>query len=103
MKITHKQLRQIIKEELMREMQRMPIGKGVFGKGPAMAIAQRRMQMRAAAEAQPDPLPPNLRYADNIAVSCGTCVYFCPETQTCMAFNDYKVSAELVCDDHRSE
>jgi len=101
MKITHKQLRQIIKEELMREMQRMPFGKGAFGKGPAMAIAKRRMQMRAAAEDHP--VPPNLRSADNMAVSCGTCVYFCPETQTCMAFNDYKVSADLVCNAWRGE
>jgi len=97
MRITSKQLRQIIKEELMREMQRMPIGKGAFGKGPAMAIAKRRMQIRAAAEDQPDPLPPNLRYADNIVESCGTCVHFCPDTQTCMAFNDYPVSADMVC------
>ena len=101
MRITSKQLRQIIKEELMREMQRMPFGKGAFGKGPAMAIAQRRMQIRAAAEDQP--VPPDLRYADNIVESCGTCVHFCPDTQTCMAFNDYKVSADLVCDAWRGE
>lgn len=97
MRITGKQLRQIIKEELMREMQRMPIGKGVFGKGPAMAIAKRRMQMRAAAEDHPVPTPPNLRYADNIDESCGTCAAFCPKTGSCKAFGGYPVSADMVC------
>ena len=66
MKITQRQLRQIIKEELMREMLGM--------------------------------MPPNLGHADTMAVSCGTCVNFCPDTQTCMAFGDYPVSADMVCD-----
>jgi len=95
MRITGKQLRQIIKEELMREMQRMPVGKGAFGKGPAMAIAQRRMQMRAAAEDHP--VPPDLRYADNIDESCGTCAAFCPRTGTCKAYGGVSVLAEEVC------
>lgn len=93
MKITHKQLRQIIKEELIREMQRMPIGKGMFGKGPAMAMSRLMMKRRASPVE-----PPNLRLFEVIGEACGTCVNFCPETQTCMAFNDYKVSADQVCD-----
>lgn len=93
MKITHKQLRQIIKEELIREMQRMPIGKGMFGKGPAMAMSRLMMKRRAAPVE-----PPNLRLFEVMGEACGTCVNFCPETQTCMAFNDYQVSADRVCD-----
>ncbi len=70
MKITQRQLRQIIKEELMREM------------GGA---------------------PPNLGSAISMAVSCGTCANFCPDTNTCMAFGNYPVDADLVCDAWQSE
>ena len=62
MKITQRQLQKIIKEEIVREMQHMPIGKGMFGKGPAMARPRMMMQRRAAAEEHPG--PPDLRYAD---------------------------------------
>jgi hypothetical protein len=90
MKITLRQLRQIIKEELMREM---PVGI------PRMAgFAQDSLMKRKSTSR-----PPNLGFAESIDVSCGTCVNFCPETQTCMAFNDYQVSADLVCDAWRGE
>ena len=94
MRITHKQLRQIIKEELIREMQNMPFGKGMFGKGPSMAMSRMMMKRRAA------PIePPNLRLFEVTGEACGTCVNFCSETQTCMTFNDYPVSADLVCNE----
>lgn len=77
MKITLKHLQQIIKEELMREM-----------------------SMHTGA-------PPNLRSADDadaaLGEMCGTCVHFCPDTQTCMAFGDYPVRAAMVCDAWTSE
>lgn len=66
MSITTRQLKQIIREELVREM---------------LSLS-----------------PPNLGPASSRAVACGTCVNFCPETSTCMAFGDYPVSADMVCD-----
>jgi len=72
MKITLKHLQQIIKEELMS--------------GMSMLTEE----------------PPNLRPAGRVDAAlgemCGTCVNFCPDTQTCMAFGDYPVRAALVCD-----
>lgn len=67
MKITSRQLKQIIREELAREMH--------------------------------SPAPPNLRLASSSSPNaCGTCAAFCPETGTCAAFGDYRVSADMVCD-----
>jgi hypothetical protein len=65
MRITSKQLRQIIREELTREMQSR--------------------------------VPPQLGPAEDSDVSCGTCKFFCPKTQSCKAFGGYPVSADMVC------
>lgn len=65
MKITQRQLKQIIREELVREMHSR--------------------------------VPPGLGEASSLAVSCGTCAAFCPETQTCEAFGGYPVDADMVC------
>ncbi len=65
MKITQRQLRQIIREELTREMQ--------------------------------EPGPPNLRLAEDLDMSCGTCAAFCPRTGTCKAYGGVPVLADQVC------
>jgi len=65
MKITQRQLRQVIREELMREMQ-----------GP----------------------PPGLGSSVSAAISCGSCAAFDMRNQTCKAFENYPVSADMVCE-----
>ena len=91
MKITSRQLKQIIREELMREM---PVGIPRM-----MGFARDRLRRRRAAPVE----PPNLRLFEVMGEACGTCVNFCPETQTCMAFADYPVSADLVCNEWQGE
>ena len=85
MRITGKQLRQIIREELMREM---PVGI------PRMMGSARDRLMRRKSTTR----PPNLGPAETPAVSCGTCAAFCPKTGTCKAFGGYPVFADQVCD-----
>ena len=91
MKITSRQLKQIIREELMREM---PVGIPRM-----MGFARDRLRRRRAAPVE----PPNLRLFEVMGEACGTCVNFCPETQTCMAFGDYPVSADQVCNEWQGE
>jgi hypothetical protein len=76
MKITQRQLRQIIKEELMSEM---PVGISMMMRHKKTSV------------------PPDLRLAETMDMSCGTCAAFCPKTQTCKAFGGYAVSADMVC------
>jgi len=86
MRITRNQLRQIIREELMREM---PVGI------PRMMGSARDRLMRR--KSPPRRRPPNLDLAETMDVSCGTCAAFCPKTLTCKAFGGYPVSADMVC------
>ena len=85
MRITGKQLRQIIREELMREM---PVGIPRM-----MGFARDRLRRRSAVPVK----PPNLRLFEVMGEACGTCVNFCPESGTCKAFGGYSVSADQVC------
>jgi hypothetical protein len=41
--------------------------------------------------------PPGLTLADNPAVSCGTCMHFCPTRNICKMYGDYPVTPNLVC------
>lgn len=85
MKITQNQLRQIIKEELMRDVS--------VGAPGMMGSARDGMMGHETAST-----PPNLGLAESMDVACGTCVNFCPDTNVCMAFGDYPVEADLVCE-----
>jgi|688.fasta_scaffold1761330_1 hypothetical protein len=87
MKISSRELRSIIREELMREM---PVGI------PRMMGSARDRLMRR--KSPPRRRPPNLVPAEPSGVSCGTCAAFCPKTLTCKAFGGYPVSADMVCD-----